>query len=180
MRTHAPALSFSLPLLVATAAVVHQLPPIGCARPASLLAINWSLPTLGSPAAAGFVVEISAATIVVLGSRFSLPISTTHCLVGAVSGIGAQCGPLACICAWRCRCLCRCFCVPLTHQGAACPGQDLSPRAPLSVSLPHPVLPCSAKPCRPAGGAQGLQLGPPAALLFGMGGNPGRRRADCR
>lgn len=36
----------------------------------------------------GFVVEISAATVVVLGSRFSLPISTTHCLVGAVAGIG--------------------------------------------------------------------------------------------
>ncbi|KAL4447592.1 hypothetical protein ABPG75_004811 [Micractinium tetrahymenae] len=36
----------------------------------------------------GFVVEISAATVVFLGSRFSLPISTTHCLVGAVSGIG--------------------------------------------------------------------------------------------
>lgn len=36
----------------------------------------------------GFVVEISSAMIVFLGSRFSLPISTTHCLVGAVSGIG--------------------------------------------------------------------------------------------
>lgn len=34
------------------------------------------------------MVEISAATVVVVGSRFSLPISTTHCLVGAVSGVG--------------------------------------------------------------------------------------------
>ncbi|PSC68172.1 Phosphate-repressible phosphate permease isoform A [Micractinium conductrix] len=36
----------------------------------------------------GFVIEISAATIVFIGSRFGLPISTTHCLVGAVAGIG--------------------------------------------------------------------------------------------
>lgn len=50
-------------------------------------------PSLGIPTPcphppAGFVVEISSAMIVFLGSRFSLPISTTHCLVGAVSGIG--------------------------------------------------------------------------------------------
>lgn len=36
----------------------------------------------------GFVVEISAAAVVCIGSRFSLPISTTHCLVGAVAGVG--------------------------------------------------------------------------------------------
>lgn len=33
--------------------------------------------------------ELSAAIIVVISSRFGLPISTTHCLVGAVAGIGA-------------------------------------------------------------------------------------------
>ncbi|EFN59965.1 hypothetical protein CHLNCDRAFT_133070 [Chlorella variabilis] len=36
----------------------------------------------------GFVMELSAAIIVVISSRFGLPISTTHCLVGAVAGIG--------------------------------------------------------------------------------------------
>jgi len=41
--------------------------------------------------AAGFVVEISAAAIVFIGSRYALPISTTHCLVGAVAGIGELC-----------------------------------------------------------------------------------------
>jgi len=37
---------------------------------------------------AGFVVEISGAVVVMLCSRYGLPISTTHCLVGAVVGIG--------------------------------------------------------------------------------------------
>ena len=41
----------------------------------------------------GFVIEISAATIVFIGSRFGLPISTTHCLVGAVAGIGERVSP---------------------------------------------------------------------------------------
>ncbi|PSC76970.1 sodium phosphate symporter [Micractinium conductrix] len=36
----------------------------------------------------GFIVEMSAATIVILGSRFGLPLSTTHTLVGAVTGVG--------------------------------------------------------------------------------------------
>ncbi|KAI3429392.1 hypothetical protein D9Q98_005487 [Chlorella vulgaris] len=36
----------------------------------------------------GFIVEISSAAIVVISSRLGLPISTTHCLVGAVAGIG--------------------------------------------------------------------------------------------
>jgi sodium-dependent phosphate transporter len=36
----------------------------------------------------GFIVEISGAIVVMLCSRFGLPISTTHCLVGAVVGIG--------------------------------------------------------------------------------------------
>lgn len=36
----------------------------------------------------GFIVEISAAFIVLIGSRFALPLSTTHCMVGAVAGIG--------------------------------------------------------------------------------------------
>ena len=37
---------------------------------------------------AGFSVELAAAIIVIVSSRYGLPVSTTHCLVGAVTGIG--------------------------------------------------------------------------------------------
>jgi len=36
----------------------------------------------------GFSVELSAATIVIIGSYLGLPLSTTHCMVGSVSAIG--------------------------------------------------------------------------------------------
>ena len=36
----------------------------------------------------GFAAEVSAATVVVVASRFGLPISATHTLVGAVMGVG--------------------------------------------------------------------------------------------
>ncbi|PRW32920.1 phosphate transporter [Chlorella sorokiniana] len=36
----------------------------------------------------GFIVEMSAAAIVIIGSRYGLPLSTTHTLVGAVTGVG--------------------------------------------------------------------------------------------
>lgn len=45
--------------------------------------------TLSPPLApAGFTVEICAAAVVILASRFDLPLSTTHAAVGAVAGIG--------------------------------------------------------------------------------------------
>jgi solute carrier family 20 (sodium-dependent phosphate transporter) len=36
----------------------------------------------------GYCVELAAAAIVIISSRYGLPVSTTHCMVGAVSGIG--------------------------------------------------------------------------------------------
>lgn len=36
----------------------------------------------------GFTVELCAAAVVILGSRYNLPLSTTHSMVGAVTGIG--------------------------------------------------------------------------------------------
>jgi sodium-dependent phosphate transporter len=36
----------------------------------------------------GYCVELSAAAVIILGSRYGLPLSTTHCLVGAVTGVG--------------------------------------------------------------------------------------------
>ena len=36
----------------------------------------------------GFAIDISAAFIVVVGSRIGLPLSTTHCKVGATVGVG--------------------------------------------------------------------------------------------
>ena len=38
--------------------------------------------------ARGFTIELSSATIVILGSVLSLPLSTTHCQVGATVGVG--------------------------------------------------------------------------------------------
>jgi sodium-dependent phosphate transporter len=36
----------------------------------------------------GFVVELSAAIIVVIGSRYGLPLSTTHCMVRPPAPLG--------------------------------------------------------------------------------------------
>jgi sodium-dependent phosphate transporter len=38
--------------------------------------------------ARGFTIELSSATIIILGSVLSLPLSTTHCQVGATVGVG--------------------------------------------------------------------------------------------
>jgi sodium-dependent phosphate transporter len=36
----------------------------------------------------GYCVELAAAFVIIIGSRYGLPLSTTHCLVGAVTGVG--------------------------------------------------------------------------------------------
>ena len=36
----------------------------------------------------GFVVELSAATTVIIASRAEIPVSTTHCQVGSILGCG--------------------------------------------------------------------------------------------
>ncbi|KAL4858996.1 Phosphate-repressible phosphate permease pho-4 [Chlorella vulgaris] len=36
----------------------------------------------------GYCVELASAVIIIIGSRYGLPLSTTHCLVGAVTGVG--------------------------------------------------------------------------------------------
>jgi sodium-dependent phosphate transporter len=36
----------------------------------------------------GYCVELAAAVVIIVGSRYGLPLSTTHCLVGAVTGVG--------------------------------------------------------------------------------------------
>ncbi|KAL4434398.1 hypothetical protein ABPG75_000839 [Micractinium tetrahymenae] len=36
----------------------------------------------------GYCVELASAIVVIIGSRYGLPLSTTHCMVGAVTGIG--------------------------------------------------------------------------------------------
>mgnify|MGYP001182438265 CR=1 FL=1 len=36
----------------------------------------------------GFSIELSSATIIIIGSRLGIPLSTTHCQVGATIGIG--------------------------------------------------------------------------------------------
>lgn len=36
----------------------------------------------------GYCVELAAAAVIIVGSRYGLPLSTTHCMVGAVTGIG--------------------------------------------------------------------------------------------
>lgn len=119
-------------------------------------------------------VEISSAAIVVTCSKLGLPVSTTHCLVGAVSGIGARgpscaggCGLWACP-AWEAG--------PSTHQCAA-PWPAAVRRLRGAPTLLHPPPRPS---CRPAGGAQGLQLAAAAALLRRMGGHASGGGRDCR
>lgn len=46
-------------------------------------------------ASRGFLVELAAATTVVIGSRAEIPVSTTHCQVGSVVGIGLSGGRVA-------------------------------------------------------------------------------------
>lgn len=36
----------------------------------------------------GYCVELAAAAVIIVGSRYGLPLSTTHCMVGAVTGVG--------------------------------------------------------------------------------------------
>ena len=43
-------------------------------------------------ASRGFLVELAAATTVVIGSRAEIPVSTTHCQVGSIVGIGLSGG----------------------------------------------------------------------------------------
>jgi sodium-dependent phosphate transporter len=38
--------------------------------------------------ARGFIIELSSAVVVLVGSRFDIPLSTTHCQVGAIFGMG--------------------------------------------------------------------------------------------
>ena len=37
----------------------------------------------------GFSIELGSATIIIVGSRLGIPLSTTHCQVGATMGVGA-------------------------------------------------------------------------------------------
>ena len=37
----------------------------------------------------GFSIELSSATIIIIGSRLGIPLSTTHCQVGATMGVAA-------------------------------------------------------------------------------------------
>ncbi|CAD7700884.1 unnamed protein product [Ostreobium quekettii] len=39
-------------------------------------------------ASRGFAIELGAATVIVVGSRYGIPLSTTHCQVGATVGVG--------------------------------------------------------------------------------------------
>lgn len=39
-------------------------------------------------ASRGFAIELGAATVIVIGSRYGIPLSTTHCQVGATVGVG--------------------------------------------------------------------------------------------
>lgn len=43
-------------------------------------------------ASRGFAIELGAATVIVVGSRYGIPLSTTHCQVGATVGIGLMDG----------------------------------------------------------------------------------------
>ncbi|KAL4428574.1 hypothetical protein ABPG77_008886 [Micractinium sp. CCAP 211/92] len=36
----------------------------------------------------GYCVELASAIVVIIGSRYGLPLSTTHCMVGAITGVG--------------------------------------------------------------------------------------------
>ena len=36
----------------------------------------------------GAIIELSSATIVIIGSRLKIPLSTTHCQIGATVGVG--------------------------------------------------------------------------------------------
>ena len=37
----------------------------------------------------GFSIELGSATVIIIGSRFGIPLSTTHCQVGATLGVAA-------------------------------------------------------------------------------------------
>lgn len=43
-------------------------------------------------ASRGFAIELGAATVIVVGSRYGIPLSTTHCQVGATVGVGLMDG----------------------------------------------------------------------------------------
>lgn len=137
-----------------------------CRTAAKALALVWlarpaahARPRAAAPpSSAGFVVEMSAATVVMLGSRCGLPISTTHCLVGAVSGIGAQ--------LWRgVTLLC---CVP----GASCRQLPAMPQ-------PHPPPPplTRAQACWRAAGAS---TGTSSSASSWAGAPRWCARASCR
>lgn len=36
----------------------------------------------------GMCIELGAASVVILGTKYSIPLSTTHCQVGATTGVG--------------------------------------------------------------------------------------------
>ena len=44
----------------------------------------------------GFAIELGSATVIIIGSRFGIPLSTTHCQVGATMGVAALEDPKKC------------------------------------------------------------------------------------
>ena len=45
-------------------------------------------PKKGSPHSRGVAIELSSALVIITGSRLKIPLSTTHCQVGATVGVG--------------------------------------------------------------------------------------------
>ena len=66
----------------------------GAGIAAGLLAMGWRvMETIGEKVIKldyykAFACQISTAVCVILGTRLSLPLSTTHCMVGALFGVG--------------------------------------------------------------------------------------------